>query len=93
MRRQVGKKISRQKYTVPRPNALWHIDGHHKLIAWGIVIHGVADGYTRKVRAACACGAGIKPQIYFWWSLNRSLDFVQAQIIGQKRFSTCSLMQ
>ena len=66
MRQQVGKKIRRQKYTVPRPNALWHIDGHHKLIAWGIVLHGVADGYTRKVCGACA---GFKPQIYFWWSL------------------------
>ena len=62
----VGKKICRQKYIVPRPNALWHIDGHHKLIAWGIVLHGVADGYTRKVRAACACGAGMKQQIYVW---------------------------
>ena len=46
---RVGKKKERTRYQVPRPNALWHIDGHHKLIAWGIVIHGVADGYTRKV--------------------------------------------
>jgi len=50
MRQCVGKKKERRQYKVPRPNALWHIDGHHKLIAWGIVIHGVADGYSRKVR-------------------------------------------
>ena len=49
LRQRVGKKKERTHYQVPRPNALWHIDGHHKLIAWGIVIHGVADGYTRKV--------------------------------------------
>ena len=49
MRQQVGKKKMRRHYQVPRPNSLWHIDGHHKLIAWGIVIHGVADGYSRKV--------------------------------------------
>ena len=49
MRQHVGKKKERKQYQVPRPNALWHIDGHHKLIAWGIVIHGVADGYSRKV--------------------------------------------
>ncbi len=49
MRNRVGRKKLRRKYTVPRPNALWHIDGHHKLIAWGIVLHGVADGYTCKV--------------------------------------------
>ncbi|KAF8119462.1 hypothetical protein EV363DRAFT_1102933, partial [Boletus edulis] len=34
----------RRRYHVTRPNALWHIDGHHKLIRWGIVIHGVIDG-------------------------------------------------
>lgn len=49
MRTHVGAKKTRQKYSVPRPNALWHIDGHHKLILWGIVIHGMADGFSRKV--------------------------------------------
>jgi hypothetical protein len=36
-------------YRVPWINALWHIDGHHKLIRWGIVIHGGIDGYSRMV--------------------------------------------
>ncbi|KAJ7277754.1 hypothetical protein C8J57DRAFT_974724, partial [Mycena rebaudengoi] len=36
--------IDRQKYSVPHSNCLWHLDGHHKLIRWGIVIHGIADG-------------------------------------------------
>jgi hypothetical protein len=49
MRQHIGKKKERKRYDVPRPNALWHIDGHHKLIAWRIVIHGVADGYSRMV--------------------------------------------
>ena len=26
--------------SVPRPNVLWHIDGLHKLIRWGFVVHG-----------------------------------------------------
>lgn len=39
----------RRQYKVARPNALWHIDGHHKLILWGIVIHGCVDGYSRTV--------------------------------------------
>jgi hypothetical protein len=56
LREQVGKKKERTQYYVPRPNHLWHIDGHHKLIAWGIVIHGVADGYSRKV---CTHNIGI----------------------------------
>ncbi|KAI5984837.1 hypothetical protein EDD15DRAFT_2143373, partial [Pisolithus albus] len=36
--------IHRRQYRVSRPNALWHMDGHHKLIHWGIVIHGIIDG-------------------------------------------------
>ena len=42
--------IPRTKYNVSRPNAIWHIDGHHKLILWGFVIHGIADGRSRTVR-------------------------------------------
>lgn len=42
-------KAPRRQYKVARPNALWHIDGHHKLILWGIVIHGCVDGYSRTV--------------------------------------------
>jgi hypothetical protein len=41
--------IKRRCYRVPRPNSLWHMDGHHKLIHWGFVIHGIIDGYCRTV--------------------------------------------
>lgn len=41
--------ITRREYYSPRPNSVWHIDGHHKLIKWGIVIHGFVDGYDRMV--------------------------------------------
>ncbi|KAK7027069.1 hypothetical protein R3P38DRAFT_2527204 [Favolaschia claudopus] len=41
--------INRRRYKVPRPNYLWHCDGHHKLIWWGIVIHGFVDGYCRTI--------------------------------------------
>jgi hypothetical protein len=44
-----AQAIHRRDYHVVRPNALWHIDGHHKLIQYGIVIHGGVDGYTRYV--------------------------------------------
>lgn len=49
MRHRAGMKKKRTQYHVPRPHALWHIDGHHKLISWGFVIHGAADGYSRTV--------------------------------------------
>ena len=41
--------IKRRKYSVPGPNSLWHDDGHHSLISWGFVIHGVIDGYSREI--------------------------------------------
>lgn len=41
--------IKRRCYRVPRPNSLWHLDGHHKLILWGFVIHGLIDGFCRTV--------------------------------------------
>jgi len=45
--------IRRRKYFSSRPNALWHCDGHHKLIKYGFVIHGFIDGNCRTVTALC----------------------------------------
>ena len=44
-----NKIIKRQEYKPSWPNALWHVDGHHKLELWGIIIHGLTDGYDRLV--------------------------------------------
>ena len=41
--------IRRRSYSVPGPNSLWHIDGHHSLIRWGFVIHGAIDGFSRLI--------------------------------------------
>lgn len=41
--------IQRRSYSVPDPNALWHIDGHHSLIRWRIVVHGGIDGFSRLI--------------------------------------------
>ena len=41
--------LHRRTYSVEGSNALWHIDGYHKLIRWRIVIHGGIDGYSRVV--------------------------------------------
>ena len=40
---------SRRICSVPGPNALWHIDGHHSLIRWRMVIHGAIDVYSRLI--------------------------------------------
>ena len=47
LRRRQG--VQRRPYVIVRPNAVWHMDGHHKLIRWGIVIHGFVDGFCRTV--------------------------------------------
>ncbi|XP_063431358.1 uncharacterized protein LOC134714039 [Mytilus trossulus] len=43
------RNIQRRTYRVPSPNSLWHIDGNHKLVRWGIYIHGAIDGFSRVV--------------------------------------------
>ena len=46
---QWHEAIHRRVYRVPGPNSLWHIDGHHSLIRWRMVIHGGIDGYSRMI--------------------------------------------
>lgn len=41
--------IQRRGYYVAGPNALWHLDGNHKLIRWRLVVHGGIDGYSRMI--------------------------------------------
>ena len=42
-------RIHRRVYSVPCPNYIWHIDGNHKLIRWGFVLHHGIDGFSRLV--------------------------------------------
>ena len=44
-----GALVARRTYYVPWVNSLWHIDGHHSLIRWGIVVHGCIDGKSRRI--------------------------------------------
>ena len=46
---RMRKVLHRRAYQVDSPNALWHLDGYHKLIRWRIVIHGGIDGYSRLI--------------------------------------------
>lgn len=41
--------LHRRVYNVNSPNALWHLDGHHKLIRWKVVTHGGIDGFSRLI--------------------------------------------
>ena len=46
------KAINCRSYHVPGPNSVWHIDRYHKLIKWGIVVHGAVDGYSMYLKVA-----------------------------------------
>ena len=41
--------VSCRQYSVPRPNSLWHLHGHHFLIRWDLVIHGCIDGFSQRI--------------------------------------------
>lgn len=45
--RRLARALHRRQYWVPSPNALWHMDGNHKLVRWRFVIHGCIDGFSR----------------------------------------------
>ena len=47
VRTRFRQALPRREYRVPMPNSLWHIDGHHKLVRWRVVIHGGIDGFSR----------------------------------------------
>ena len=44
-----GITVSRRVYRVSWPNSLWHLDGHHSLIRWKLVVHGCIDGFSRRI--------------------------------------------
>ena len=39
--------INRRVYCAPHPNAVWHLDGNHKMIRWRLVIHAGIDSFSR----------------------------------------------
>ena len=43
------KPIKRKVYYSHGPHHDWHMDGNHKLIRWGMVIHGCIDGCSRNI--------------------------------------------
>ena len=48
-RQVMNSPIQRRTYSVAGPNALWHLDGNHKLIKWRLVIHRAIDGFSRMI--------------------------------------------
>ncbi len=58
------RAVHRRVYSVTRPLALWHFDGHHKRIKWRFVIHGCIDGYSR-IPVFLKCSSNNRAQTVF----------------------------
>ena len=41
------KAMKRRVYNVERHLGLWHLDGNHKLVKGGFVLHACVDGFNR----------------------------------------------
>ena len=57
-------RLHHRVYDNPCPNYVWHIDGNHKLIRWGIVIHVGIDGFTRLVTFAKASNNNFSSTVF-----------------------------
>ena len=44
-----SKVIKHRVYAVEHPNAVWHMDSHHKLIRWRFITHAAIDGFSRTI--------------------------------------------
>ena len=64
----------RRIYRVSGPNALWHIDGNHKLIRWKFVIHGGIDGFSRMI-TYIHCSGNNKAQTVFQYFREGTYEF------------------
>ena len=56
--------VSRRTYSVKQSNSLWHIDGHHSLIRWRLVVHGAIDGYSRMITYLSCSNNNLSSTVY-----------------------------
>ena len=46
---RLHRAVRRRVYSVAGAQVLWHSDGCHHLVQYGIVLHGCIDGFSRKI--------------------------------------------
>ena len=57
-------RLNHHVYENPDPNYVWHIDGNHKLIRCGFVIHVAIDGFSRLVTFAEASNNNLSTAVF-----------------------------
>lgn len=78
------KAIKRREYHVPGPHHLWHIDGHHKLIKYGLVTHGCVDGFSRAVMYLQCCDNNKSPTPYRLFVQATKEHMIPSKVRGDK---------
>lgn len=69
-----SKVVKRRIYSVEAPNAVWHMDSHHKLIKWRFITHAAIDGFSRTI-TYIICSNNNKSETVLKYFLSGKLDF------------------
>lgn len=72
VKRRKQRRLLRRQYAVPGPNFIWHIDGYDELKPFGFAIHGVNDGFSRRMLWLEVGPSNNNPKIFTRYLRNRA---------------------
>ena len=80
--------IQRRKYHVPGPQALWHVDGNHKLIRYCIYMHAYRILMASYLYKLCLCNCTVEYVCYGHLGTNRKCPDYQGVLISRSFYGT-----
>jgi len=75
-------RLKRRQYINNGPYYLWHLDGNDKLLPFGFGIHGLIDGYSKKILWLNVSSSNKNPKLI---QTVKNLNFKTARIIRADR--------
>lgn len=75
---------TRDKYHVAGPNSVWHHDGQHGLVNFGIVIHAFVDGFSRTITGIQASTNNLAQTVLALFLLAVSLYGLPSRLRGDR---------
>jgi hypothetical protein len=83
--RRKAKPIVRKVYSVEGVHHLWHLDGNHKFIRYGLVIHGCVDGRSRFITyLKCANNNSSKTVVTFFRNACQQIGVIPSRVRGDR---------
>ena len=82
-----SRHLGRRTYVSLGPNYLWHIDGYDKIKPYGFAIHGVIDGFSRKILWLKVVSSNNNPKVIPSYHMDciRQLKLVPRAIRSDRR--------